>query len=90
VKKRSAPTKRPVKPVEPESDSSDQDDPPLTRDEIDATLSEQVNVTTSTVLPDLHVDAVPVAPPKKITLQRKTPATHYKKNHFHDDTCLSQ
>ena len=37
------------------SDSSDKDDPPLTKDEVDATLSEQVNITTSTVLPDLRV-----------------------------------
>jgi hypothetical protein len=34
------------------SDSS-QDDPPLTKEEVAATLSEEVNITTSTVLPDL-------------------------------------
>ena len=75
LKKKSAPRKRPAKPVEHESDSSNQDDPPLTHEEIDATLSEQVNVTASIVLPDLHADAIPVTPPKKNTLKRKTPPT---------------
>jgi hypothetical protein len=34
-----------------------------------------VNVTTSTVLPDLRASVVPTAPPKKNPLKRKTPAT---------------
>jgi hypothetical protein len=38
---------------EEEEDSSDQDDPPMTHEEIQAQTSEQVNITTSTVLPDL-------------------------------------
>ena len=75
LKKKSAPRKRPAKPVESESGSSGQDDPPLTREEIDATLSEQVNITTSTVLPDLRASAVPIAPPKKNPLKRKTTPT---------------
>nr|XP_020158663.1 DNA ligase 1-like [Aegilops tauschii subsp. strangulata] len=75
LKKKSAPRKRPAKPVEHQSDSSDRDDPPLTREEIDATLSKQVNVTTSTIMPDLRESVVLVAAPKKIHLKRKTPHT---------------
>lgn len=54
-----------------EEDSSDQDDPPLTHEELQAQVSEQVNITTSTVLPDLR------APQVKLPLKkaRKTPAT---------------
>lgn len=48
------------------SDYSDVDDPPLTKEEVEATLSEQVNVTTSIVLPDLRAPVVPHSPPKKI------------------------
>nr|XP_020169010.1 uncharacterized protein LOC109754516 [Aegilops tauschii subsp. strangulata] len=75
LKKKSASRKRPAKPAEPESNSSGQDDPPLTREEIDATPSEEVNVTTSTVLPDLRASVVPAAHPKENTLKRKTPPT---------------
>ena len=39
------------------------------------TLSEQVNITTSTKLPDLRACTVPIAPPKKIIMKRKTPRT---------------
>ena len=55
--------------------SSDDDDPPLTREEVEATLSEQVNITTSTVLPDLRASAIQTTPPNKNPLKRKTPAT---------------
>ena len=77
LKKKSAPKRRLAKPVgwNDESESSDQDDPPLTREEVDATLFEQVNITTSTILFDLRASAVPIAPPKKICLKRKTPRT---------------
>ena len=34
-----------------------------------------MNITTSTILPDFRARAVPIAPPKKITLKRKTPRT---------------
>ena len=54
--------------------SADDDDPLLTKEEVAATLSEEVNIATSTVLPDLRVNLVPEAPPKKIPA-RKTPAT---------------
>ena len=57
------------------SDSSDQDDPPLRREEIYATLSEKVNITTSTILPDLQSRVIPIAPPKKNPLKRKTHPT---------------
>ena len=78
MKKKSAPKRRLAKPDERnvESDSSDQDDPPLTREEVEATLSKQVNITTSTILSDLRASVVPIAPPKKNPLKRKTsPAT---------------
>jgi hypothetical protein len=74
-KRKSAPKKKKAEPADEfkMSDSSD-DDPLLTKEEVAATLSEEVNITTSTVLPDLRVHMVPEAPPKKITA-RKTPAT---------------
>jgi hypothetical protein len=54
-----------------EDDSSDQDDPPMTHEEVEAQLSEQVNITTSAVLPHLR------APHIKIPLKKacKTPPT---------------
>ena len=70
-KRKSAPKKRKD---ELADKSLDEDDPPLTKDEVAATLSEQVNITTSMVLPDLRVAIVPKEPPKKISL-RKTPPT---------------
>jgi hypothetical protein len=74
-KGKSAPKKKKAEPADEfEMNDSSDDDPPLTKDEVVATLSEQVNITTSTVLPDLWVPMVPEAPPKKITA-RKTPAT---------------
>ena len=75
-KRKSAPKKRTVEPPDelPISNSSDDDDPPLTKEEVVVALSEQVNITTSTVLPDLWVPMVPEAPTKKITT-RKTPPT---------------
>lgn len=74
-KRKRAPKQKKAQPADEfeMSDSSD-DDPPLTKEEVAATLSEQVNVTTSTILPDLRAPVVPQAPSKKITA-RKTPAT---------------
>jgi hypothetical protein len=54
-----------------EEDSSDQDDPPMTHEELQAQSSEQVNITTSTIVPDLRAPQVQL-PPKKT---RKTPVT---------------
>nr|XP_040253658.1 uncharacterized protein LOC120970920 [Aegilops tauschii subsp. strangulata] len=85
AKRKSAPKKRPAGPRNDESNSSDKDDPPLTKDEVEATLSEQVNITTSTVLPDLRVRKVPIAPPKKIAA-RKTPPTTVTMKDFVDTT----
>jgi len=54
--KRKRISKKKAVPAEEENrddSSSDKDDPPLTKEEVVATLSEDVNITTSTVLPDL-------------------------------------
>ena len=77
MKKKSAPKKRSAEPTDSnaESNSFDKDDPPPVREEIDPTISEQMNITTSTVLPDLRVRTSPIAPPKKIIKERKTPCT---------------
>ena len=77
MKKKSAPKKSPAEPVDRnnESNSSDQDDPPRTREEVQASLSEQVNITTSITLPNLRESTAPIAPPKKIIMKRKTPRT---------------
>jgi hypothetical protein len=47
----------------------------MTKEEVAAVVSEQVNITTSTVLPDLRAPTVPKAPPKKKIILRKTPPT---------------
>lgn len=74
LKKKSAPKKKPAEPTErnAESNFSGQYDPPPTREEVQDSLSEQVNITISTVLPDLRARTAPIAPPKKIILKRKT------------------
>ena len=81
-KRKSAPKKRKA---EPANESSDEDDPPLTEDEVAATLSEQVNITTLTVLPDLRVPIALEAPPKKI-IARKIPATTVTMKHHLNTT----
>ena len=77
-KRKSAPKKRKD---ELADKSLDEDDPPLTKYEVAASLSEQVNITTSTVLPDLRVPMVPEAPPKKITTRKTPPTTITMKQH---------
>jgi hypothetical protein len=73
--------KKKQKPADENGNSSNDDDLPLTRKEVEAVLSETVNIATSTVLPDLRAPIPPQDPPKKINFCQTPAMTVRMKQH---------